>query len=465
MIEGITVPDNARIIRNLLMGAQFLHDHIVHFFQLHALDWVDITSAIEADPAHTADLARAISLDAKPIDFASVLTRLRTFVGSGKLGPFAEGYWGHPAYLLAPEENLLLTAHYLETLRQQARTARMHALFGAKNPHPQSLRVGGVTCKDDLNMSRFSQFRDLLRETKDFIDTVYLPDVILLAEKYRSWSRLGRSKNFLAYGEFPQAQVEPESLFFPRGAIFGGGSVTPVDQKLILEHVKHSWYQGDAALHPATGVTQPAYTSLNTDDRYSWLKAPRYREEPVEVGPLARILVAQQSGQPEVVAAVSAFLSKTGLAISDLNSTLGRTIARALETQIIAKAMEGWLAELEDNVAKGNRSIFQPWVMPAKGAGFGLNEAPRGALGHWIDIQDQKIANYQMVVPSTWNFGPRCTQNKPGPVEQALVGTPVADIERPVEILRTIHSFDPCIACAVHVIDRRRDRVCRFTSP
>ena len=338
----------------------------------------------------------------------------------------------------------------------------MHALFGAKNPHPQSLRVGGVTCKDDLNVSRFSRFRDLLRETKGFIDTVYLPDVILLAEKYRSWSQLGRSKNFLAYGEFPQTQVEPGSLFFPRGVILGGGNVTPVDQKLILEHVKHSWYQGDVALHPATGVTQPVYTSLNTDDRYSWLKAPRYQGEPVEVGPLARMLVAQQNGQKEVVAALSAFLSKTGLAIPELNSTLGRTAARALETQVIADAMEGWLAELENNLAKGNKSIFQPWVMPAKGAGFGLNEAPRGALGHWIDIQDQKIANYQMVVPSTWNFGPRCKQNKPGPVEQALVGTPVEDIERPVEILRTIHSFDPCIACAVHVIDRRQDRVYRL---
>jgi len=450
---NLGIPDNARVVRNLLMGAQFLHDHIVHFYHLHALDWVDVVSALSANPATTAGLAHDVSPNAYTIDFAAVKARLQTLVSSGQLGPFTGGYWGHPAYILSPEENLLLVAHYLEALHQQVRTAKMHAIFGGKNPHPQSLIVGGVTCRYDITSARIAEFKAILDETKNFIDSFYLPDVALLAQRYKgTWSGIGGSDNFLAFGEFPEGPSEPGSLFFPRGAILGQGPIQPVDLSRINEHVSHSWYAGTAALNPAAGVTEPSYTSPSTSDRYSWLKAPRYLDQPMEVGPLARMLVASQGGQTEAALAVTDFQSKTG--VSNLRSVLGRTAARALETQIIAGRMYQWLNQL--NTAGSTRVR---WTMPAQAAGVGLNEAPRGALGHWIDIQNGQIANYQMVVPSTWNFGPRCANELPGPAEKALVGTPVADPARPLEVLRAVHSFDPCIACAVHVIDTRNRRV------
>ena len=450
---GLTVPVNARVVRNLMMGAQFLHDHIVHFYHLHALDWVDLTSALAANPSTTADLARAVTPEAAAIDFKAVQDRLQVFVNGGQLGPFANAYWPHEAYLLDPEENLLLAGHYLEALRLQANTARLHAIFGGKNPHSQNLRVGGVTCRDDLNSTRINEFRAILDETKKFIDTVYLPDVVLLAQAYSDWSALGGSQNYLAYGEFPQSASEPASLFFPRGAIFRQEAPVDINTNGIEEHVKHSWYSGQASHHPSTGETIPNYTGIDTTDRYSWLKAPRYQGEPMEAGALARMLVAYGKKQPKALDAINGFLNATGLAIGDLHSTLGRTAARALETQIIANEMFAWLGHIQTSGA-----TYQPATMPLQATGMGLNEAPRGAVGHWIDIQNQKIGNYQMVSPSTWNFGPRCAGDKRGPAEEALIGTPVADPERPVEILRTIHSLDPCIACAVHVIDPGNDK-------
>lgn len=456
---GIAVPDNARLVRNLLMGAQYVHDHIVHFYQLHALDWVDILSAISANPMATAGLAKEISPEAAPIDFAAIQARLKAFVNTGKLGPFAGGYWGHPAYLLTPEENLLLVAHYLSALRQQADTARMHAILGAKNPHLQTLRVGGVTCKDDLVPERLAEFRAILNRSQKFVDTVYVPDVVLTAGKYPEWFTLGKTQNFLCHGEFPLSNGNPDDLFIPRGAILANGSCQPLDTGLIAEHVKHSWYKDSRPLHPSMGTTVPLYTQLDTEAKYSWLKAPRYKDEPVEVGPLARLLVAVGSGRQLATRAVDGLLSTTGGGVDDLRSTLGRTAARALETQVLAQAMNGWLNELESNLANGITDIRdESWTMHEKASGMGLNEAPRGALGHWISIKDQQIENYQMVVPSTWNFGPRCGKDVPGPVEAALIGTPLIDPERPVEILRTIHSFDPCVACAVHVLDLKKNR-------
>jgi [NiFe] hydrogenase large subunit len=450
---GISVPGNARVIRNLLMGAQFLHDHLIHFYHLHALDWVDLLSALDANPAATSDLARELSPSADPIDFGAVQTRLKTFVNSGKLGPFAAGYWGHPAYSLSPEENLLFMAHYFEALRQQAVTARMHAIFGGKNPHVQSLRVGGVTCEKDINADRINEFRSFLEDTKAFIDNFYIPDVQVFAQRYPEWGELGGNDHFLVYGEFQESD-DPRSLLFPQGAVFDrSDKVEELDTSQIFEHATHSWYEGTEALRPAEGETIPSYTGLNTSDRYSWLKAPRYHGYPMEVGPLARILVAYLKGQEDITAAVDHFLDSTGLQFESLNSTLGRTVARALETQVIADAMVRWV----DDLRTGDMA-YAPSNIPMVGQGMGLNEAPRGALGHWINIENAKIANYQMVVPSTWNFGPRCAENYPGPVENALVNTPVADAEKPLEILRTVHSFDPCIACAVHVLDRKTVR-------
>jgi [NiFe] hydrogenase large subunit len=450
---GITVPSNARIVRNLLMGAQFLHDHIVHFYHLSALDWMDITSALKADPAATASLAKNISPDAPAIDFAASKNRLLTLVSGGQLGIFSGAYWPHEAYLLTPEENLLLAAHYLEALKLQAKAARMHAIFGGKNPHVQSLRVGGVTCSYDINAARISEFRAIVDEVRGFIDAIYLPDVILVAQAYPEWAGLGATNSLLAYGEFPQTESEPASLYFPQGVILNRGAVAPLNTSAILEHVRHSWYEGEAALQPASGVTAPMFTARDTADRYSWLKAPRYQGEPFEVGPLARVMVAYGMNHPEIKAAVDGFLQETGLTLSQMYSTIGRIAARALEIQVIAGAMGNWLGQLQ-----AGGSVFQSWSMPASASGCGLNEAPRGAVGHWLQIQNGVIGNYQLVVPSTWNFGPRCSADKPGPAESALVGTPVVDPKRPVEILRVVHSFDPCIACAVHVIDPRENQ-------
>jgi [NiFe] hydrogenase large subunit len=456
---NLTVPKNARVVRNLMMGAQFLHDHIIHFYHLHALDWVDLESALMADLDRTAALAESISPDAQNIDFAAVKARLQGFVDGGQLGPFANAYWPHEAYLLEHEENLLLAAHYLKALELQTNTARMHAIFGGKNPHAQSLRVGGVTCKDDINASRVSEFRNILGETADFIDTIYIPDVTLLAQAYPEWGTLGGNSNFMAFGEFPQSDAEPASLFFPQGVVTRNGSfesmsLGEMNVSEIYEHVQHSWYTGTDALPPSAGKTEPQYTELNITDRYSWLKAPRYDGEPMEVGPLARMLVAyvKDPGHP-AHSAIDNFLTEAKLDPEALFSTLGRTAARALETQIIAHAMDNWLDDLDPG-----GSTYRSAAIPTSASGMGLNEAPRGAVGHWIDIQGQQIANYQLVIPSGWNFGPRCAGNKPGPVESALIGTPVADHEHPVEILRTVHSLDPCIACAVHVIDPSDDR-------
>ena len=462
----VTVPDNGRLIRNLLSGVQFLHDHIVHFYQLHALDWVDVVSALKAEPKKTADLAAKVTTAGKSgvSDFTKTKAKLKTFVDSGQLGIFANGYWGHPAYKLPPEVNLLAVEHYLMALRQQARTARMHAIFGGKNPHIQSLVVGGVTCATDLTADRIAEFKYLWQETMDFVNNVYVPDVIAVAGFYKDWGKIGGTTNFLVYGDFPQSAKEPDSFFLPRGAIFKRGftQVQPVDLGAIEEHVKHSWYEGDQALPPAKGETKPKPGKLDVNDRYSWMKAPRYKGEPMEVGPLARVLVAYGKGHAPTKKAVDGLLKTLNLPPDALFSTLGRTAARALETKIIGDAMEGWMMQLVENIKKGDTKIYQDYEMPNEGTGAGLNDVPRGALGHWIQIKDQKIGNFQLVVPSTWNLGPRCAQNKPSPVEEALMNTPVADPKRPVEILRTVHSFDPCIACGVHVIDPQTNEVHKF---
>ncbi len=463
---GITIPDNARIIRNLLLGAQFLHDHLVHFYHLHALDWVDVVSALKADPKKAADLATKVTTAgwSGVNDFKATQARLKKFIDSGQLGIFANGYWGHPAYKLPAEVNLLAVHHYLLALRQQARTARLHAIFGGKNPHIQSLVVGGVTCAEDLTAHRIAEFKFLWKETMDFVNNIYIPDVLAIAGFYKDWAKIGGTHNFLVYGEFPQSAKEPDSFLFPRGAIFkrGVGQVQPVDINAIEEHVKHSWYEGDQALPPARGETKPKPGKLDVNDRYSWMKAPRYKGEPMEVGPLARVLVAYGKGHAPTKKLVDDTLKQLKIPVDALFSTLGRTAARALETKLIGDAMEGWINQLVENVKKGDTKIYKDFEIPNEGMGAGLNDVPRGALGHWLQIKDQKIGNFQLVVPSTWNLGPRCAQNKPSPVEEALINTPVADPKRPVEVLRTVHSFDPCIACGVHVIDPQTNEVYRF---
>jgi len=454
---GVKIPENARIIRNLLHGAQFQHDHIVHFYHLHALDWVDIVSALKADPKKTAALADNVSNApwGGANYFKGVQDRIKTFVDSGQLGPFSNAYWGHSAYKLPPEANLMAASHYIEALRLQAKTVKMHAVFGAKNPHLQSLAVGGVTCVKDLTPDNVAEFLYLWKETQDFVKNVYIPDILAVGSFYKDWGAIGGTTNFLAWGDLPESDQEPDSLFMPRGVVMNRdlAGVKMAEQEQVTEHVAHSWYKGSDAKHPFKGETNPQHGDYDITDRYSWMKAPRYDGEPCEVGPLARVLVAYAKGKPEIKAVVDSTLKTLGIPVTALFSTLGRTAARGLETIAIGDAMEGWVMELVGNLKKGDTKTYQSWEMPDKGMGIGLNDVARGSLGHWIQIEDKKIKNYQYVVPSTWNLGPRCKAGKLGPVEESLIGTPVADPKRPLEVLRTVHSFDPCIACGVHIID------------
>jgi [NiFe] hydrogenase large subunit len=451
---NLAIPDNARLVRNIMLGVQFLHDHLVYFYHLHGLDWVDITVALNADPAATEKLAASLSSDADPIDFQAVQSRLQGLVDTGNLGPFANAYWVHPSYAMSPKENLLITAHYLAALTKQVTAAKMMAILGDKNPHPQSTIVGGVTCGGELNATRLDDFRNYLEETLHFINTAYVPHLKLVASRYKDkWTSVGGFSNFMACGEFPMGPDVPASLLMPRGMIFNGDifNVQSLNQEYITEHVARSWYAGTTDRHPENGETVPNYTGLDHDERYSWLKAPRYDSQPMEVGCLARVLVGYGLGKPEFVSAVTRFLDETGLSEADLISTLGRTAARAIETLIIGGGIFTWLDELEYNLSSNNKQIYQDYTL-SSGRGIGFLEAPRGALGHWIDIQENRIASYQMVVPTTWNLGPRCTEGTAGPLEQALVGLSVADPANPVEVLRVIHSYDPCVACGVHVI-------------
>jgi len=463
---GVTIPKNARLIRNLLHGAQFQHDHIVHFYHLHALDWVDIVSALKADPKKTATLSDNVSNApwGGANYFKNVQARIQTFVDSGQLGPFTNAYWGHPAYVLPPEANLMAAAHYIEALRLQAKAARMHAIFGAKNPHLQSLVVGGVTSVKDLTPDRIAEFLYITKETQSFIENVYIPDLLAVASFYKDWGGIGGCTNFLAWGDLPMGDNEPESLFLPRGVIMkrNVGGVKMAEQDKVTEHVSRAWYEEGSPKHPYKGETKPVQEDRKYrpgGGKYSWFKAPRYEGEPCEVGPLARVLVAYGYGNEKIKALVDGTLDKLGVPVQALFSTLGRTAARGLETIAIGQAMPDWIDELVGNLKAGDTKTYQTWEMPDSGMGVGLNDVARGSLGHWIEIEDKKIKNYQYVVPSTWNLGPRDEKGKLGPVEEALIGTPIADPKRPLEVLRTVHSFDPCIACGVHVIDPESNQV------
>lgn len=465
---GVQIPENARIIRNLVHGAQYIHDHPVHFYHLHALDWVDVVSALKADPKKTSELATSVNPNAPrsgPGDFRVVQEKLQKFVGSGQLGPFTNGYWGHPAYKLPPEANLMAVAHYLEALAIQSRIARLHAIFGAKNPHIQTYTVGGVTCVGDMNTDRIGEFMYILKEAQDFINNVYIPDVIAVAPFYLDWAGIGGGlKNYLSYGMFPQGGgKEPESLWFPRGYIKDRdlSKLHPVDVDKITEEVTSSWYkyEKDEPLHPSVGETSPWYTGIETgkeNGKYSWLKTPRYDGMAMEVGPLSRMLVNYVAGHEATKEQVDGLLKTLNVGPEVLFSTLGRTAARAIETKIIADEMVRWLNELTANIKRGDMETFAEYEMPDSAKGFGMTEAPRGSLGHWIEIRNKKIHNYQLVVPTTWNGSPRDRNGLRSAFEESLIGTPIHDPRQPLEVLRTVHSFDPCLACSVHVIDPER---------
>jgi len=485
------IPDNANLIRNLMIRAQYVHDHVMHFYYLHALDWVDVVSALKADPAATSTLAQSISGYAKssPGYFADAQKRIRTFVESGQLGIFANGYWGHPEYKLPPEANLMAVAHYLDGLAWQREVVKLHAIFGGKNPHPNFLVGGAPTpisatplegsndgAATAVNIVTLTQARQIIKTMQAFVDDVYVPDTLAIASFYKDWFLRGEGLgNFMTYGEFPLDGRWEAKRALPAGVILNRDltHIEPIDLNdpaEVQEFVSHSWYDystgKDSGLHPYDGETalnysgpKPPYDQLEVDKSYSWLKAPRWRGKAIEVGPLARVLMLYASGHEPTKALAGYALKKLDLPIEAMYSTMGRTAARTLETKIIADQMTDWLDDLVANVKAGDVSVqnvakWEPSTWPAEARGVGFMEAPRGGLAHWIVIRDGKIANYQAVVPSTWNAGPRDPQGQPGAYEAALADHHRLEVpKQPLEIQRTIHSFDPCIACAVHVAD------------
>ncbi len=486
---GAMPPPNARILRNLVMAAQNVHDHVIHFYHLQALDWVDVVSALSGDPAKTSKLAQSISdwpLSSAKY-FSDVRDRVKAFVERGQLGIFANAYWGHPAYRLPPEANLMALAHYLEALDWQRRFIKIHAILGGKNPHPQSFLVGGMATPVDpdaqasLNIDSITELRKLVADGVDFVSRVYVPDVLAIAPFYKDWFAIGPGvTNYLSYGEFPLDDAADPTLYIPAGVIHDNdiAHVVPVDQTKIDEYVTHSWYEytvgNDKGLNPYQGQTHPKFTGpkppfkrLDVADKYSWLKSPRYEGAPMQVGPLSRMLVAYGVGRPSrAKELIDGALKQLGAQPSALFSTLGRIAARAIEAQVLVESMGMWVEQLAEQMARRDFRIqdtshWNPDTWPRECFGAGFHEAPRGSLGHWVHIRDGKIAKYQCVVPSTWNAGPRDAQGQPGPYEASLVGTPVARPEQPLEILRTVHSFDPCMACGVHVVDARKHELAR----
>ena len=479
---GISIPPTAELIRNIMQATQYVQDHVIHFYHLHALDWVDIVNALKADPKKAADLAGSFSKWDKntPAYFSAVQDKIKAFAASG-LGIFANGYWGHPAYKLPPEVNLIGVAHYLDALEWQKEIVKIHAIFGGKNPHPNYL-VGGVPCSINvdevaaINGERLNLVSQLISQADEFVNQVYIPDLLAVASFYKDWAKWGGGlKNYLSYGEFPtKGYNNPESFKFARGAILGRDlshvyPVNPRDQQEIKEYIAHSWftYDGgnDKGLHPWEGETQIAYNgpkppfdTLAPYEKYSFLKTPRWKENPMEVGPLARVLVSYAAGHSDVKEIVGVVLGKLNVPVDALFSTLGRTAARGVDAALAMAWLKEFNNELIARVKTRETSTFNgekwdPSTWPSEAEGVGLVDAPRGALAHWIKIKNGAIDNYQLVVPTTWNGSPRDARSARSAFEESLIGTPVANLEQPVEIIRTIHSFDPCLACAVHLYD------------
>jgi quinone-reactive Ni/Fe-hydrogenase large subunit len=475
---GVRIPPNARLVRNLLWSAQVIHDPVVHFYHLHGVDWFDIVSALSASPAKAVQIAKqyhANPYNASEGHYALVIQRLSKFVQSGQLGPFAGAYWGHPAYKLSPEENLIMASHYLDALAVQRVMSQMEAIFGAKTPHPQSLIVGGVTSvRDALSAERIGQYLFMLKQAQDFIDRAYLPDLVMMGTRYKDEALRGDGaglKNYMSVGGLPLDEEEWENrrFLFPKGLILNRdlSKVLPIDPMKITEEIAHSWYtyEGDqVALHPFEGQTNPQYTGLEADGKlkvegkYSWLKSPRYDGIAVEVGPLARFIVGYAAGSEAIKKLMDGYTARIGVPFKFWYSTLGRTVARGLETKLLADFVPTLVNDLVTNVSKGDERFFTPYL-PKDGDGFSLSEVPRGSLSHWVRIRNGRIENFQAVVPSTWNASPKDSKGQVGAYEAALTGQKLADPKKPLEILRTIHSFDPCLACAVHLLDPKGQEI------
>jgi len=489
----ITIPENANSIRNLMQLSLQVQDHLVHFYHLHALDWVNPVNALKADPAATSALQQSISPHnpkSSPGYFSDTQNRLKKFVESGQLGPFKNGYWTNPAYLLPPEADLMAVTHYLEALDFQKDIMKIRTVFGGKDPHPNWL-VGGVPCAINIdgvgasaaiNMERLNLVSSIIDRTIDFIDQVYIPDLLAIAGFYKGWMYGGgiSGQSLLSYGDIPDNanDYSAANLLMPRGAIINGDlskvhDVDLTDPEQIKEFIPHSWYKypdDSLGLHPWDGITEPNYKlgpktkgdrthikELDEAAKYSWIKAPRWRGHAMEVGPLARYVIGYAQGNKEITEQINFVLKTLDVPVTALFSTLGRTAARGLEAQWAAGKMRYFMDKMVANIKSGdlataNVAKWDPETWPSSVKGVGFTEAPRGALGHWLKIENTKIANYQCVVPTTWNGSPRDEKGNIGAFEAALMNTKVERPEEPVEILRTLHSFDPCLACSTHII-------------
>jgi len=479
----LEIPLNAQYIRNLIVGAHGIFDHIVHFYHLSALDWVDIVSALKADPQATAKLGGQLSNWHRNNvnEIKAIQDKLKNFVASGQLGIFASGYWGHPAMKLSPEVNLLAVTHYFQALEYQRLINKVVAVLGSKTPHIQNLAVGGVAnpVNQDspaaLNVDKLYQIKKFIDEIDAFVKQVYLVDVAAVGAFYADWTGYGAGvTNYLSVPEMPM-DTKGESFLLPGGYIPDGdvGSYQGVTsftdsffEDNVKECIKHSWYDGDWDRHPYKEETVPNYTEFQDNGKYSWVKAPSFQDSPAQVGPLANVLAMYAAGhEPTKKYATLALetagkLAGTEIPLKALHSTIGRHAARAVRAAVICDTLnQNWQA-LVENIGKGDTEICNTPQFP-KGEirGFGFHEAPRGVLSHWTVIKDGKIDNYQCVVPSTWNAGPRSKDEELGPYEASLVGNPMADPEKPLEVLRTIHSFDPCLACAIHMMDTEKNEL------
>jgi hydrogenase large subunit len=476
---SLEIPLNAQYIRNLTMIAHALHDHIVHFYHLSALDWVDVTQVLKADPAKALTIAESLSdwPGNSKNQFKAVQQKIKALVDSGQLGIFANGYWGHPAMKLPPEVNLIAVSHYLQALEYQRYANQVVAMLGGKTPHIQNVAVGGVAnainldSEAALNLDRLFQMKTLLDKVINFVQTVYVPDVCAVAAFYPDWFGYGAGvTNYLSVPDLPldgkNTEFELPGGFIPNGNLAAFKPIKsqkdPYWIKAVTEDTTHAYYKGEggSSLHPYKGETEPNFTDWQEDKKYTWVKAPRFEGQPAQVGPLANVLCGYAAGNPLMKKWTDAALGKIS-AIAKVNatpamlhSTLGRHGARAVRAAVLSElAIKHWQL-LVDNITKGDTTIFNPPQFP-KGEieGVGFHEAPRGTLSHWVVVDDGKIKNYQAVVPTTWNASPRDDKNVPGPYEASLLKNPVADPEHPLEVVRTVHSFDPCMACAVHTFD------------
>lgn len=481
---GAKVPLNAQYIRNMILAAHTMHDHIVHFYQLSAMDWVDITSALEADPEKAEAMLKGVSTWSlnSANEFRNVQNKLKALVASGQLGIFANGYFGHPAMKLPPEVNLIAVAHYLQALECQRDANRIVALLGSKTPHIQNLAIGGVAnpinldAQSVLNLERLMFVKSCIDKLNDFVNQVYKIDTAVIAAHYPEWLQLGKtSRNYLSVPEYPLN--EDNTKFVLSGGYIENGDLSTFRNiadykdefllKGIKESGKHAWYEDDEALEPWAGLTRPKYTGWQEDGKYSWVKAPSFYNKVVEVGPLAYLMCGLATENKLTVKHFNEVknlyktLTQNELSVDDLHSTLGRIIGRTVHCCTLNDLLVQQWQLLIENIGRGDTDAYLKAEIPPTGEfkGVGFSEVPRGMLSHWIVIKDGKIANYQAVVPSTWNSGPRNQNDEMGPYELSLIGTPVADPKKPLEIVRTIHSFDPCMSCAVHVVNTETDKV------